>query len=156
MKYLVLAALLTGSSVVPDKILDWVTDSSAVQQNLDVIYNRDLDLQGPNFILEYNYRGSKRKMNISGTYNVRYVDKGKLGRSVEDIISFENKEIMFWDQGLDGVLDGGHVKGVFFSRKLPKGLLEPMQDVYVKVINKSARRLKDDQRPSSPSSVTED
>jgi hypothetical protein len=144
MKYLLLLGLLAASPKVSDNIFGWVTNIPAIQVRSDLIYNRTVDLQGPNFILKYEYRGQKHKLNISGNYTVRYVDKGKLGRSVEDEISFENNEVMFWDQGLDGILEGGHIKGIFFSKDLPKGLLNPMQEVYSKVINKSTRKIHKD------------
>ncbi|MFH1276094.1 MAG: hypothetical protein ABIH82_03205 [Candidatus Woesearchaeota archaeon] len=130
MKYLLTLALLTGtvpaifvskdllaqkvpseSAKVSNQIVDFTKEARSFRAGDGTIYERSVII------------GDKH-------YRMTYEDRGKEGRSVEDVLIIEGKRTMFEDQGLDGVLECGQINNVNFIKGTPEGYWAIGQEAY--------------------------
>lgn len=134
MNYLLLAAWMSLTAEqdsiplqkVPDQVVEWCRGVNTLPSEEGQTYLRRITLGQESFL-------------------VSYIDKEPKGRSSTDVLQIEGKGVMYFDEGLDRVLDSGELEGVFFSQKIQRDYFLRAQERYsalVDVIVKSINQRK--------------
>ena len=74
------------------------------------------------------------------THTVTYEDRGKSGKSVEDVLTIEGGGTMFIDEGADGQVESGEIDGVFFWKATPPGQMKRAQEAYTTMLERIAKK----------------
>ena len=108
---------------VPDPLVVWCRDAKALHSEEGQTYLRRITLDQESFL-------------------VSYIDKGPKGRSSRDVLQIEGSRVMYFDEGLDGVLDSGELEGVFFSQEVQRDYFLRAQERYSTLVDDIVKRIK--------------
>jgi len=134
MNYLLLAAALLSETPEPavpvqtpplipvsDQVLEWCRYVDSFPAGNGRIYVRQITIE-------------------KKCYTLTYEDRGKRGKNVEDVLTIQERDTMFVDEGADGQVESGEVDGIFFLKDRPPGLIKRGQEAYVALLEQIAKK----------------